>query len=191
MKKWMALLGLAAIAAGCSDVTEQPLAPAGDRPRMAAWGVDNDADGIDDGTEADLANTYAPLLYMPNLITRDQAGSGVPGDWTWPANVEWYLQNTQMRFHHDNCPDHQILNLGTITTSNLITQYHQRATSWLACSHSGTTYGSGGDGGYDPENHFFLQAVYDDVTHPGVREPSGWQVYTHVYRNNIVGVSIQ
>jgi hypothetical protein len=127
---------------------------------------------------------------MPNLITRSQA-EYMDGDWTWPGNVDWYLANTQMRFHHDNCPDHQILNLGTINTSNLITQYHQRATSWLGCTHSGTTYGSGGSGGYSSENHFFLQAVYDDVTHPGVRDPAGWKVYTHVYRNNIGGISIQ
>ena len=194
MKKLIAILCFAALAAGCSDAS-QPLASAPKGPSLSAWGVDNDLDGIDDGVEEDLANTYAPLLYMPNLITRDQAGSGVWGDWTWPANVPWYLSNTQMRFHHDNCPDHQILNLGTITTSNLITQVHQRATSWLGCSHSGTTYGSGAAGGYDNgyngENHFFLQAVYDDVTHPGVRDPSGWTVYTHVYRNNIGGISIQ
>jgi len=189
MKRLIALLGFAALVAGCSDAS-QPLASAPDGPKHSVWGVDNDGDGIDDGTEADLANTYAPLLYMPNLITRDQAGSGVSGDWTWPANVEWYLANTQMRFHHDNCPDHQILNLGTINTSNLITQSHQRATSWLGCSHSGTTYNSG-ENTYDAENHFFLQAVYDDVTHPGVRDASGWKVYTHVYYNNIGGISIQ
>lgn len=190
MKKLLALLGFAAVAAGCTD-TSQPLSSAAREPRLAVWGVDNDYDGIDDGTESELAHTYAPVLYMPNLITRAEAGSGVWGDWAWPGNVPWYLQNTQMRFHHDNCPDHQILNLGTITTSNIVTQSHQRATSWLGCSHSGTTYGSGGGGGFSSENHFFLQAVYDDVTHPGVRDPSGWTVYTHVYRNNIGGISIQ
>jgi hypothetical protein len=190
LKKLIALLALGAVAAGCSDAS-QPLAsrPAG--PRLSAWGVDNDYDGIDDGTEAELADRFAPLLYMPNLISRTDAGNGVPGDWTWPANVEWYLANTQMRFHHDNCPDHQILNLGTINTANLITQYHQRATSWLGCTHSGTTYGSNGDGGWSSENHFFLQAVYDDVTHPGVRDASGWKVYVHAYPNSIGGVSIQ
>jgi hypothetical protein len=190
MKKLIACLGLAALVAGCSD-DSQPFAAEPREPSRAAWGVDYDNDGIDDGVEADLANMYAPVLYMPNLISRTDAGYGVAGDWTWPANVEWYLQNTQLRFHHDNCPDHQILNLGTITTSNLTTQYHQRATSWLGCSHSGDTYGSGGSGGYSAENHFFLQAVYDDVTHPGVRDPAGWKVYTHVYRNTIGGVSIQ
>jgi len=189
MKKWMALLGLAAFAAACSDVTEQPMAPSIEKPRAAAWGVDNDGDGIDDGIENDLANTYAPVLYMPNLITRDQAGSGVWGDWTWPANVEWYLPNVQMRFHHNNCPDHQILNQGTITVSNVTTQRHQSTGSF--CLHSGTTYGSNGDGGWNKDQTFFLQATNDDVTHPGVRDPSGWKVYTHVYRNNLGGYSIQ
>jgi len=175
MKKLIAFLGFAVVLAGCSDASE-PLSPDTQAPRLSAWGVDNDYDGIDDGTESDLATMYAPVLYMPNLISRAEAGNGVWGDWAWPANVPWYLQNTQMRFHHDNCPDHQILNLGTINTSNIVTQSHQRATSWLGCSHSGTTYGSGGTGGYSSENHFFLQAVYDDVTHPGVRDPSGWTV---------------
>lgn len=191
MKRLIAVLGFAVLAAGCSDDSQPLGASAPEGPSRAAWGVDNDLDGLDDGTEAELAERYAPVLYMPNLISRAEAGAGVPGDWAWPGNVEWYLSNVQMRFHHDNCPDHQVLNLGTINTSNLTTQYHQRATSWLGCSHSGDTYGSGGYGGYSSENHFFLQAVYDDVTHPGVRDPSGWKVYTHVYRNNIGGVSIQ
>jgi hypothetical protein len=188
MKKWMALLGLAVLAAGCSDVTEQPMASSIEKPRAAAWGVDNDGDGIDDGIEEDLANTYAPVLYMPNLITRAEAGS-TWGDWTWPANVEWYLANVQMRFHHNNCPDHQILNVGTITVSNLITQRHQSTGTF--CLHSGTTYGSNGDAGFNKNQTFFLQATNDDLVHPGVRDESRWKVYTHVYRNNLGGYSIQ
>jgi hypothetical protein len=191
MKKLIALLGLAALVAGCSDDSSSPLASVPQDASLSVWGVDNDGDGIDDGTEWDLANTYAPVLYMPNLITRAQAGSGVQGDWTWPGNVEFYLANTQMRFHHSNCPDHQILNVGTITTSNIITQRHQRATTWLGCTHSGTTFGSNGDGGFDNMNAFFLQAVDDNLVHPGVRDASGWKVYTHVYRNNIGGISMQ
>lgn len=191
MKKLIALLGFAALAAGCTDDSQPMASPASDGPSLSVWGVDNDSDGIDDGTEADLATTYAPVLYMPNLITRAEAGYGVQGDWSWPANVEWYLANTQMRFHHSNCPDHQILNVGTITTANVTTQRHQRATSWLGCSHSGTTFGSNGDGGFDKDNAFFLQAVNDDLVHPGVRDASGWKTYTHVYRNNIGGISIQ
>ncbi|HEU4880624.1 MAG TPA: hypothetical protein VFT45_00225 [Longimicrobium sp.] len=192
MKNHIALVaGLAALAA-CSDAPTHPetALPELTTPSFSYWGVDNDLDGIDDGTESDLANTYAPVLFMPHLISRADAGAGVAGDWTWPANVEWYLANTQMRFHHDNCPDHQILNLGTITTSNLTTRSHQRATSWLGCSHSGTTYQSG-TWNFSTENHFFLQAVNDDVTHPGVRDPSQWPVYARVYRNAMGGYSIQ
>jgi hypothetical protein len=189
MKKWIALLGLAAVAAGCSD-SAQPLAVDGAKPSLNYWGVNNDGDGIDDGVEWELANRFAPVLYMPNLISRAEAGAGVWGDWTWPASVEWYLANTQMRFHHDNCPDHQILNLGTITTANITTKSHQRAVSYQGCSHSGTTYQSG-TWNFSSENHFFLQAVYDDVTHPGVRDPAQWPVYFRVYTNFMGGYNIQ
>jgi Vacuolar protein sorting-associated protein 62 len=190
MKKWIALAAFSAMVAGCSDAS-QPLASAPSKPHLTAWGVDNDHDGLDDGIEDELANRFAPVLYMPNLISRADAGNGVAGDWTWPANVEWYLQNTQLRFHHANCPDHAILSLGAVTTTNLITQSHQRATSWLGCSHSGTTYSSSGGGGWSTDNHFFLQAVYDDVTHPGVRDASGWKVYVHAYPNSGGGVNLQ
>jgi hypothetical protein len=194
MKNYLALLAGLVVLAGCSDAPTDPQASAeaeAATPSFSYWGVNNDADGIDDGTEWDLANTYAPVLFMPNLISRAEAGNGVWGDWTWPASVEWYLTNTQMRFHHDNCPDHQILNLGTITTSNVTTRSHQRATSWLGCSHSGTTYTSANGGGFSLENHFFLQAVYDDVTHPGQRDPGQWPVYFRVYRNFMGGYNIQ
>jgi hypothetical protein len=190
MKKLIALLGLAVLVAGCTD-SAQPLASAGDAPSLSVWGTDNDGDGIDDGTEADLANTYAPVLWMPNLITRSEAGNGVSGDWTWPGSVAWYLPKVRMRFHHSNCPDHAILEAGTINPVNLISQRHQRATTWLGCSHSGTTFGSNGEGGFDNKNAFFLQATNDTLVHPGVRDASGWITYTHVYRNDMGGTSIQ
>jgi hypothetical protein len=188
MKKWIALVGLAAVAAGCADAGE-PLSVGDARAALNATGVNADGDAIDDGIEMELANRYAPVLYMPNLITKAEADAGVGGDWTWPANVPWYLANTQMRFHHGGCPDHQIMDVGTITTTNVTTRSHQRST-WY-CSHSGTTYTSGGGGGWSADAHFFVQAVNDAAVHPGVRDASQWPAYVRVYTNAAGGYSIQ
>jgi hypothetical protein len=189
MKKWIALVGLVAAAAACAD-SAQPVALDGAEPSLALTGVNADGDAIDDGLEADLAARFAPVLYMPNLITQADANNGVGGDWTWPASVQWYLANTQMRFHHASCPDHQIMDVGTITTSNVTTKSHQRSSGWL-CSHSGTIYTSAGGGGWSEDAHFFLQAVNDGLVHPGVRDASQWPAYVRVYSNAAGGYSIQ
>ena len=67
MKNHLALLaGLVALA-GCSDVPTGSAAAAGAEdgtPSFAYWGGDNDGDGLDDGTEWDLANQYAPNIWQ-------------------------------------------------------------------------------------------------------------------------------
>jgi len=188
MRKWLPLLSAVCLLAACSDSIAPVVTPV-DKParNVAYWGYDADSDGIDDGTEWDLANRYAPVLSMPNLIERWQAGS-TPGDWAWPANVDWFLPQVRMRMHHDNCPDHTILGVGSVNTYNITRQSHQRATSWLGCSHSGATYYSNRD--WTAENHFFLQPT-NDVVHHGIHNPDQWKVYFHAYRNNIGGINIQ
>lgn len=193
MKRWIALAGLALAAAGCADAAAPvspdvaaPVSPDSAGARFALTGLDQDGDGIDDGLESDLANTYAPVLYMPNLVQPTSGG----GDWTWPATVDWYLDNTALRFHHDNCPDHEILAQGSVNATNLVTQRHQRASSWVGCSHSGDWYSSGG-GAYSTDNRFFLEPQNPDAVRPGLRDPSLWKTYYHVYRNSIGGYNVQ
>ncbi|HEX9939916.1 MAG TPA: hypothetical protein VGB15_22465 [Longimicrobium sp.] len=184
---------LAAALAGCSDQvpTATPSArdAAGGPARSLSY-TDADQDGIDDGREADLIDQYAPLLYMPNLIERAQAGS-VTGDWTWPANVQWYFPQVRMRMHHNSCPDHAVLDFGYVNTGSLISQQHRRFTlGWSGCSHQDPVQYSSGS--WHPDDHFFLQAGTDDQVHPGIHSgAAGWIVYAHAYRNNIGGVSIQ
>jgi hypothetical protein len=191
MKKYLLLLvpflGLGA----CVDTPTVAPGTAADAPSFSVWGVDNDGDGIDDGIEMDLADQYAPVLYMPNLISRAEAGWGISGDWTWPATVSWYLPQVRMRMHHNNCPDHQMLDFGQVNTTSMLQQAHRRyLRKWYGgCEHEGSYLYSNRD--WHDDDHYFLQAGNDDVVHPGIRDPAQWRGYFHAYPNSIGGVSIQ
>jgi len=175
--------------AACSDLSPSITAPGAAGPHLSVWGSDNDHDNLDDGTEWELANRFAPLLYMPKLITRAEADF-IGGDWTWPATVDWYLPQVRMRIHHNNCSDHQLLDFGQVTPTNLLQQVHRRyVLGWLGCSHVDPYQYSDRD--FNPDDHYFLQAGDDDAVHPGVRDPSRWKAYTHAYPNNLGGVTIQ
>ena len=189
MKRLLALLALGLAASACADA-EAPLAPTAAAPRLALWGVDNDGDYIDDGLEMELAQRFAPVLYMPNLLERWQSPFGNEGDWTWPATVDWYLANSKLRFHHHLCSDHEPLHYGQVTPSSLVSQMHQGTSVLFGCSHSGDWYSSGG-GTYDGGQRYFLTPQDPATVHPGIRDPGQWKTYFHVYRNNFQGLSIQ
>ena len=190
MKNYLALLAGLLLFAGCSDAATNPQASADPAAPAFAWGVDNDGDGLDDGTEWELANRFAPVLYMPNLISRADASAGVAGDWTWPSTVAWYLPRVRMRIHHNNCADHQMLDVGQVNTTNLLQQSHQRfVLKWYGCVHESPYQYS--DRSWHNDDHYFLQSISDDAVHPGMRDPATWQTYFHAYRNTIGGVSIQ
>jgi len=103
MRSKYALTAAALLMAACSDRSPTALTAPPSHAAREVWSVDADQDGIDDGMEWELANRYAPVLYMPNLISHDLA-SYIPGDWTWPATVEWYLPQVRMRMHHAGSP---------------------------------------------------------------------------------------
>jgi hypothetical protein len=177
------------LAGGCADAEPFAADPEAAAPRLATWGVDADQDGIDDGTEWELASRHAPLFYMPNLITRAQAEYAA-GDWTWPATVEWYLPRVRMRIHHNNCSDHQLLDLGQVNATNLLQQAHKRYKLGIfGCSHD-TPY-QYSNSSFHPDDHYFLQATNDDAVHPGVLDPSQWKLYFHAYPNTMGGVTLQ
>jgi len=92
-------------------------------PSSIYW--DADRDGINDSKEDCLLNHYAPVLYMP-----------FDYDWIKPANVDWYLARTTLRFHHNNCSDDEVLALGAVTQSSLINQAHSpKEGFWDGCDH--------------------------------------------------------
>ena len=142
----------------------------------ATTAVDADADGIDDGLESCLLQRHAPVVYLPSSL-----------DWTKPANVDWYLARTTLRFTHDGCPDCSILAVGSVTQSNLINRSHNEK-DWL-CSHNSTTRYSYGTTWNENET-FFLQPP-DDTVHNGSSTPADWKVYGHVYKNSLGGVNVQ
>src|SRR5678816_2129936 len=72
---------------------------------------DVDQDGIQDAIEKKLILEYAPEVRLH------------PKDWTRPANVDWYLQRTSMRFSHEHCPDHEVLAFGETTQASLCLLY--------------------------------------------------------------------
>ena len=143
--------------------------------------VDADADGLDDGVENCALNDHAPVAYLPLGL-----------DWTRPANVDWYLQRSALRFHHNNCSDDQIVALAGLTQTRLVNQYHRRkhgVASLHPCSHYGDLIGSGSSSSYDDDQHYFLQP--NDATHAGSANPADWIVYGHVYPNDIGGMNVQ
>ena len=126
---------------------------------------DDDIDGIEDLHEQALLDKYAPIVKLHS------------GDSLRPANVDWVLPFARMRYNHNNCPDHPLLNYGQVTEFNITDQTHQDNSSF--CSHSGPTRHSDVD--EPPENlssGFFLQFL--ESTREG-SSSGGWTVYGHVY----------
>lgn len=148
----------------------------------AAHAVDSDRDGLDDGLEWTLAVRHAPVVYLH------------PSEWNPPTNVEWFLDQARMRFHHSCsalalcCGDHAIFDYGQATQSTLITQSHsKRAWSLFKGCHHTSPQSSGGS--WDEDHHFFLQL--QDSDHSGTDFPGDWKVYVHVYPNTSAGVNVQ
>ena len=111
-------------------------------------------------------------------------------DWTLPANVDWYLARTVLRFHHNNCDDDQVLGLGAVNQNSLIAQSHRTKQGfWSGCDHTSTVISSK-SGPYNSDQHFFLQAS-NDLTHNGSSDPAQWKVYGHAYKNSIGGINLQ
>lgn len=140
---------------------------------------DRDGDGLDDGCEGRLLNDHAPLLHMPFLY-----------DWIRPANVDWYLARTHMRFHHNNCSDDAIAGVGAVSQANLLSFRHKTKKGLSGLCRHGSTSISSGAGPWSEDEHFFLQPP-DDAVHKGSDNPADWKVYGHAFPNAIGGVNLQ
>lgn len=126
------------------DRDADPDAPSpADDPRMAL------------AQQRELIRRFAPHLHLH------------PGDSNRPANVDWYLARVSMRYHHNNCPDHEVLPLGKVNQASLIAQTHDD-TGWF-CRHKGNDTAS------TEGNHFFLE-VADHATYKGAPRAE-WKTY--------------
>ncbi|MDY7095500.1 MAG: Vps62-related protein [Acidobacteriota bacterium] len=131
--------------------------------------ADYDSDGLTDGLEHILMQRFAPRVRL-HL-----------NDPQRPSSVEWYLDRVHMRFHHGaSCPDHQILNKGSVTAASLVTQTHQSSGYGAPiCSHDSALESSSGIS----ESSFFLQIPNDSeesLTRHG-STPEDWTCYAHVF----------
>ena len=150
-------------------------------------GADYDQDGIDDQYEAQLLDTYAPVVLLH------------PSENRLPANVNWYLQRGWLRFHHGGgCGDCDIIPgpghpEPHPNQSSLIQQGHPKKhpllywPPWDACEHY--NHWEYSDLDYDSGQCFFVQVSND--SHYGASNSNDWKVYGHVYPNNFGGINVQ
>lgn len=117
-------------------------------------------------TQDELIERFAPHVHLN------------PDDPNRPANVDWYLARVSMRFHHNNCPDHELLPLGKVTQASLIAQSH--ADNKSLCRHD-----DGKIAKSTTSDRFFLE-VADSATYKGAPR-SEWKTYV-VWRPKMGGL---
>jgi hypothetical protein len=149
--------GTATTAPASDDTTAKPTndnrEPTAD-PNAPPTG--SNAPSVTEGAgEDELIRTFAPHLNLH------------PEDANRPANVDWYLARVSMRFHHEHCPDHELLPTGKVTQAALVAQTHQ-STNFL-CGHDGPQLKSTAD------ERFFLE-VTDHETYKGSPRAE-WKTY--------------
>jgi|GEM_PF-1144426 len=117
-------------------------------------------------TQAELAAAFAPRLHL------------APDDPYRPANVDWFLARVSMRYHHDNCPDHELLGVGKVTQAALVAQSHADAKS--LCRHDD------GDIRKSTASDLFFLEVANDATYKGAPRAE-WKTYV-VWRPKPAGL---
>src|SRR3954468_20519955 len=80
---------LVMLLAGTNGIGPSSLRAAGDPPLLAPAATDADHDGISEALEQQLAERYAPLIYIE------------PDESNYPVNVEWVLDRARMQYHED------------------------------------------------------------------------------------------
>jgi len=107
-------------------------------------------------TRSELIKTFSPNLHLH------------PDDGYRPANVDWYLARVRMRFHHDNCPDHELVDQGKLTQALLVAQHHDQNGS--LCRHDDAKSVAS-----TASESFFLE-VMSDATYKGAPR-NEWKTY--------------
>ncbi|MEN8614920.1 Vps62-related protein [Dehalogenimonas sp. THU2] len=130
-------------------------------PPTTATGIDSDRDGIPDHIEAELASKFAPVVMLH------------PDDAYRPGDISWYLERVRMRFDVRMGIDEQLLNLGQVNITSLVSQATKGFSSGLSPARTDffleQTDASGGDN---------LDA-FRSQTRSGTAA-AGWECYVHV-----------
>jgi hypothetical protein len=139
--------------------------------------VDNDFDTIDDSLEQSLMVKFAPKVYLH--VNEDNK----------PSSIDWYLQRTDLRFHHDGgCSDDQILAQGSVTQANIYNRVH--STKNFVCAHNSDSISSGQARDTFNDEGYFLQPPntngYDAAVHLGDPTTSNWKAYGHVQKSTSI-----
>lgn len=115
------------VACGADAVEPPPREPpaAGEEPAPSIGGPSDDDPSKDADPNAPSPSDPAPPQTQQAIIERFAPHVHLnPDDPNRPANVDWYLSRVSMRYHHDNCKDHEILPLGEVTQARLVEQRH-------------------------------------------------------------------
>jgi len=188
--------GVRPIGLGGAGATDSPpLIPA----ISPAAPVDADHDGINDDLEQQLAEKYAPVIYIE------------PDESNYPVNVDWFLDRAHLQYHEDCAIDRDDDFDPTPIGSQLLGPDSQ--SFWADGPYCGS-----GDTGYghpphrtlstaaaDPDGQFsagalttgysdqqtFVLTDLADAYHVGSTDPRDWKTYFHVYPGADGGVMIQ
>ncbi|MGN6358919.1 MAG: FIMAH domain-containing protein [Thermomicrobiales bacterium] len=193
------------------------LGAAGSSPRgVSAAGApagftDNDFDGIDDTLEQQLAETFAPVIYIE------------PDESNYPVNVEWFLQRAHLQYHEDCTGDddedvpganpvgsqqgllgpqpgvfwthgasfgagHPDAHCGQDDTGYSHPPHRQITT--VATDPDGQVSAGAQTTGYSDQQTFLLPDL-PDADHVGSQNPADWVTYFHAYPTVGGGVMLQ
>ena len=93
------------------------------------------------------------------------------------------MDMTHMRYNHNNCSDHQILDLGQVNNTTIGQQRHRDTNAFQLCSHTGDdNLSSAGTS----TTRFFWQIPNDDneeTTRTGIRVLNEWICFVNVRRS--------
>ena len=138
---------------------------------------DGDGDGIDDAYEDCVLNEHAPVLRFAGQESR------------LPSSVDWYLRQTTLRFHHNNCGDCEVVPRN-VTQQHLTGFWHNKKKGFFSgCGHKNDPVQITSDA-IDQDHHFFLELL-DHGARNGNGDASDWVVYGHVYPGVFGGVNVQ
>jgi hypothetical protein len=175
--------------------SQLPAAP----PASLTMPIDGDHDGINDTLEQQLAETYAPVIYIE------------PDESNYPVNVDWFLARARLQYHEDCTFDiDDDIGPNPIGTQLLGPDGHSIWADGPNCGEDDTGYShpphstlttvtADPDGqfsagpdttGYSDQQTFVLTDL-NDAYHVGSTDPRDWKTYFHAYPSADGGVMIQ